>query len=63
MALLALTNLAAMWKLYPLGLRLLSDFEAQRKQGQTPVFVMSQMPEQDLDPESWGEPADLEQTG
>ncbi|MEE4202939.1 MAG: alanine/glycine:cation symporter family protein [Halieaceae bacterium] len=63
MALLALTNLAAMWKLYPLGLRLLSDFEAQRKQGQTPVFVMSQMPEEDLDPESWGEPADLEQTG
>ena len=63
MALLALTNLAAMWKLYPLGLRLLRDFEEQRATGQTPVFLMSQMPEEDLDPASWGEPADLEQTG
>ena len=62
MALLALTNLAAMWKLYPIGIRLLKDFEAQRRTGQTPVFMRSQMPEEDLDPASWGAPADLEQT-
>lgn len=63
MALLALTNLAAMWKLYPIGIRLLKDYEDQRQKGETPVFVMAQMPEEDLDPASWQEPADLEQTG
>ena len=62
MGLLAVVNLWALWKLYPVARRLLTDFE-QRRQSGTPVFVQSAMPDLELDPESWGEPADPEQTG
>jgi AGCS family alanine or glycine:cation symporter len=63
MALLAVVNLLALWRLYPVGLRLLQHFEAQRQQGQQPVFQMSEMPDLTLDPASWGQAPDPEQTG
>lgn len=63
MALLAVVNLLALWRLYPVGVRLLQHFEAQRRLGQQPVFQMSEMPDLTLDPESWGQAPDPEQTG
>ncbi|EED35386.1 amino acid carrier protein [Luminiphilus syltensis NOR5-1B] len=63
MALLALTNLYALWKLYPVGIRILRNFEDQRRAGQAPVFDLSKEPTLDLDPESWGTTADPERTG
>lgn len=62
MGLLAVVNLWALWALYPVAKRLLADYEAQRVR-QTPVFVLSSLPDLELDPTSWGEPADPEQTG
>ena len=63
MGLLAVVNLIALWYLYPVGLRLLQHFEAQRRQGHPPVFQMSEMPDLTLDSESWGEAPDPEKTG
>ena len=53
MALLALTNLLALWALYPVGIALLKDFEQQLHAGGTPQFSRDQLPRETLDPESW----------
>ncbi len=53
MALLALTNLLALWYLAPIGMRLLRDFEAQLKSGATPIFKRDLLPEEKLDEGSW----------
>ena len=53
MALLALTNLLALWYLAPIGMKLLKDFEAQLKSGGTPVFKRNLLPEEKLDEGSW----------
>ncbi len=62
MGLLAVVNLLALWALFPVAKKLLSDFELRRREG-PPVFVMTTMPELELDPESWGQPADPAKTG
>jgi alanine or glycine:cation symporter, AGCS family len=53
MALLALTNLLALWALYPVAIALLKQFEQQLDAGQAPVFSCDQMPDETLDPRSW----------
>jgi len=53
MALLALTNLLALWALYPVGMALLEHFEQQLHLGDAPAFSRDLLPEADLDPESW----------
>ena len=53
MALLALTNLLALWYLAPIGMKLLKDFEAQLRSGGTPVFKRDLLPEEKLDEGSW----------
>ena len=63
MGLLAVVNLLALWHLYPVGVRLLQHFEAQRRQGLKPAFQMSEMPDLMLDPESWGEVAAQDKNG
>jgi AGCS family alanine or glycine:cation symporter len=62
MGLLAVVNLWALWALYPIARRLLANYEEQRAGG-TPVFVLNQLPDLDLDEASWGTPADPEKTG
>jgi AGCS family alanine or glycine:cation symporter len=54
MALLALTNLLALWALYPVGIRLLRDFEKQLNDRETPVFDPATLPEVTVDSRSWG---------
>ena len=53
MALLAITNLLALWYLTPLCFRLLKDFEAQLREGKLPVFKRSSLPDENLDSNSW----------
>ena len=53
MALLALTNLLALWALYPVAMSLLTHFEAQLDAGISPQFIWHQFPEEALDEESW----------
>lgn len=53
MALLAITNLIALWYLTPLCFRLLKDFEAQLREGKLPVFRRSSLPDENLDSNSW----------
>ncbi|MBM14236.1 MAG: sodium:alanine symporter [Halieaceae bacterium] len=53
MALLALTNLLALWALYPVAMSLLTHFEAQLDAGISPQFIRHQFPEEALDEESW----------
>ena len=53
MALLALVNLLALWALYPVAMRLMSQFEDQVKAGESPRFGVDQLPDQALDVESW----------
>jgi len=53
MALLALTNLLALWALYPIAMSLLRHFEAQLGAGETPRFSRDQLPDEALDPASW----------
>lgn len=53
MALLALTNLLALWYLAPIGLKLLRDFETQLRSGSTPIFKRELLPDEKLDEESW----------
>ena len=57
MALLALTNLLALWALYPVGMALLEHFEQQLHLGDAPAFSRDLLPEADLDPESWPQTA------
>ncbi len=53
MALLALTNLLALWALYPIAMTLLRHFEAQLGSGELPRFSRDQLPGEALDPDSW----------
>ena len=53
MALLALTNLLALWALYPVAQSLLAHFESQVDAGQSPRFSRDQLPRETLDPGSW----------
>ena len=53
MALLALTNLLALWALYPVAISLLRHFEQQLEAGLAPQFSRDDMPEEALDPASW----------
>jgi AGCS family alanine or glycine:cation symporter len=57
MTLLAFVNLIALAMLFKIGLRLLNDYDAQRKAGiDTPVFDSSQFPDLDLDFTAWPKP-------
>ena len=53
MALLALTNLLALWALYPVAMSLLEHFEKQMDGGIAPRFSRDQLPQEALDPASW----------
>ena len=53
MALLALTNLLALWALYPVAQSLLAHFESQVDAGESPRFSRDQLPRETLDPASW----------
>ena len=53
MALLALTNLLALWALYPVAISLLRHFEQQLEAGLAPQFSCDEMPEEALDSASW----------
>ncbi|WP_342654038.1 alanine/glycine:cation symporter family protein [Pseudomonas sp. F3-2] len=57
MTLLAFVNLIALAMLFKVGLRILQDYDAQRKAGiDTPVFDSSQFPDLDLDLQAWPKP-------
>ena len=52
MGLLAVVNLLALWRLYPIGIRLLEDFE-MHWQGSEPRFDPSRLSDVKVDPNSW----------
>lgn len=57
MTLLAFVNLIALAMLFKIALRVLKDYDAQRKAGiRTPVFDSSQFPDLDLDLKAWPKP-------
>ncbi|WP_296184697.1 alanine/glycine:cation symporter family protein [Pseudomonas sp. UBA1879] len=59
MTLLAFVNLIALAMLFKIGLRILNDYDAQRKAGiKTPVFDSSQFSDLDLDLKAWPKPFD-----
>ena len=54
MGLLAVVNLIALIMLFKCGLRILKDFDGQRRQGiKQPIFDANQHPDLDLDPKAW----------
>ena len=53
MALLAVTNLLALWYLAPVGMKLLRDYESQLRSGVSPVFKREKMPDENIDKGSW----------
>jgi AGCS family alanine or glycine:cation symporter len=53
MALLAVTNLLALWYLAPVGMKLLRDYESQLRSGVSPVFKRETMPDENIDKGSW----------
>ncbi|MEO1135766.1 MAG: alanine/glycine:cation symporter family protein [Pseudomonadota bacterium] len=53
MGLLALVNLLALVLLFPIGLRIMRDFDAQRKAGGTPVFDPQDYADLDIDQAAW----------
>jgi AGCS family alanine or glycine:cation symporter len=54
MGLLALVNLTAMFLLFKTGLRLMRDYDEQRKAGvESPVFDAKLFADLDLDPAAW----------
>jgi len=54
MGLLALVNLVALFLLFKVGLRLMRDYDAQRKAGvQSPVLDPKAYADLDLDPAAW----------
>ena len=53
MALLAITNLLALWYLAPVGMKLLRDYESQLRSGVSPVFKRETMPDENIDKGSW----------
>ena len=57
MTMLAFVNLIALAMLFKIALRVLNDYDAQRKAGiKTPVFDSSQFPDLDLDLKAWPKP-------
>ncbi|WP_268798806.1 alanine/glycine:cation symporter family protein [Pseudomonas huanghezhanensis] len=57
MTLLAFVNLIALAMLFKIGLRILRDYDDQRKAGiKTPVFDSSKFPDLDLDLQAWPKP-------
>jgi len=57
MTMLAFVNLIALAMLFKIALRVLKDYDAQRKAGiKTPVFDSSQFPDLDLDLKAWPKP-------
>jgi len=57
MTLLAFVNLIALALLFNIGLRILNDYDEQRKAGiKTPVFDSSKFPDLDLDLHAWPKP-------
>ncbi|WP_148252090.1 alanine/glycine:cation symporter family protein [Aidingimonas lacisalsi] len=62
MGLLAVTNLVALILLFKKGLRILKDYDDQRRQGVAqPIFDANQHPDLNLYPQAWDlEPEDLE---
>ncbi|SET01331.1 alanine/glycine:cation symporter family protein [Pseudomonas graminis] len=57
MTLLAFVNLIALAMLFKIALRVLKDYDDQRKAGiKTPVFDSSQFPDLDLDLKAWPKP-------
>lgn len=58
MALVALTNIIALVLLMPIGLRVMNDYEQQRRAGQVPVFRPEDFPDLDIDAEAWRDAAD-----
>jgi AGCS family alanine or glycine:cation symporter len=54
MGLLAVVNLVALILLFKCGLRIMNDFDSQRRQGiKQPIFDANQHPDLDLDPKAW----------
>ena len=53
MGLLAVVNLAALWFLFPVARRLLSDYEDGSSSGSSVVFSSNSMPDLNLDAASW----------
>lgn len=53
MGLLALVNLAALALLFPIGLRIMRDFDKQRKAGLTPVMDVDDYADLDIDKTAW----------
>jgi len=53
MALLAITNLLALWYLAPVGMKLLRDYESQLRGGVSPVFKRETLPDEKIDEGSW----------
>ena len=53
MALLAITNLLALWYLAPVGMKLPRDYESQLRSGVSPVFKRETMPDENIDKGSW----------
>ncbi len=53
MGLLALVNLFALVLLFPIGLRVMRDFDAQRKRGLKPVFDPQDYADLDIDEAAW----------
>lgn len=61
MGLLALVNLLALALLFPIGLRVMRDFDRQRKAGLTPVMDPADYDDLDIDPAAWAlEPEDAD---
>jgi AGCS family alanine or glycine:cation symporter len=61
MTLLAFVNLIALAMLFKIALRVLKDYDAQRKAGiKTPVFDSSQFPDLDLDLQAWPKPGTVQ---
>ncbi|ROM92160.1 sodium:alanine symporter family protein [Pseudomonas brassicacearum] len=54
MTMLAFVNLIALFLLFNVGMRILNDYDAQRRAGiKTPVFDSSKFPDLDLDLKAW----------
>jgi AGCS family alanine or glycine:cation symporter len=63
MTCLAFVNLIALALLFKIGLRVMRDYDAQRKAGiKQPVFDSSKFPDLDLDLAAWPVPAQAETT-
>ena len=58
MALVALANITALVILVPVGMRVMRDYEQQRRAGRTPVFNPDDFPDLDIDRDAWRDAAD-----